>query len=225
MVAGLGDVEQADRGGGLAGRHEQGCEAALERRDPLLHGILRRVHDPGVDVPELLEREQVRRVGGVVEDVGRGLVDRQRPGAGGAVGHLSGVDLRGLEAPLRGVGHRCLPVSGAPVVTAGARQTWHCGATGSSPALAHGGCRAPGLHPGHPTAVGGLPASEPGLVADTHDLRANIQTCRDAGHPPPRHVSPREPPTRASSHVEPRKCPAAWVIRIGREGWGHDLPR
>ena len=101
---------QADRRRRLAGRHEQGREAALERRDPLLHGILRRVHDPGVDVPELLEREQVCRVGGVVEDVGRGLVDRQRPGAGGAVGHLSGVDLRGLEAPLRGVGHRCLPV-------------------------------------------------------------------------------------------------------------------
>src|ERR1700710_2026971 len=37
-------------------------------------------------------------------------------------------------------------------------------------------CRAAGLrllnlvnHPGHPTAVGGLPASEPGLDAGTHD--------------------------------------------------------
>src|SRR3954463_13083439 len=28
----------------------------------------------------------------------------------------------------------------------------------------------PGLHPGHPTAVGGLPASKPGLHAGTHDL-------------------------------------------------------
>src|SRR5262245_815402 len=29
----------------------------------------------------------------------------------------------------------------------------------------------PGPHPGHPTAVGGLPASKPGLHADAHDLR------------------------------------------------------
>ena len=32
-------------------------------------------------------------------------------------------------------------------------------------------CR-PGHHPGHPTAVGGLPASKPGLCAGTHDLVA-----------------------------------------------------
>ena len=30
----------------------------------------------------------------------------------------------------------------------------------------------PGHHPGHPTAVGGLPASKPGLDADTHDRPA-----------------------------------------------------
>src|SRR3954451_14940669 len=29
----------------------------------------------------------------------------------------------------------------------------------------------PGPHPGHPTAVGGLPASKPGLDAGAHDLR------------------------------------------------------
>jgi len=26
------------------------------------------------------------------------------------------------------------------------------------------------VHPGHPTAVGGLPLSKPGLCAETHDL-------------------------------------------------------
>ena len=193
VVTGLGDVEQADRRRGLAGRHEQGREAPLERRDPLLHGILRRVHDPGVDVPELLEREQVRRVRGVVEDVGRRLVDRQRPGAGGAVGHLPGVDLRGLEAPLRGVGHRCLPGSGAPGRTARRTSYVACGATGSSPALAHGGCRTPGLHPGHPTAVGGLPASEPGLVADTHDLRRIYRRAGMPVTPPAARLTSRTP--------------------------------
>src|SRR5690606_20437789 len=32
----------------------------------------------------------------------------------------------------------------------------------------------PGHHPGHPTACGGLPSSEPGLDAGTHDLPATI---------------------------------------------------
>src|SRR5215204_6574534 len=34
----------------------------------------------------------------------------------------------------------------------------------------------PGHHPGHPTAVGGLPASEPGLDAGTHDRQEAYRT-------------------------------------------------
>ena len=84
MVAGLGEVEQGERLGGLAAGDQQRADAALERGDALLDRGLRRVHDPGVDVAELLEREQVRGVVGVVEGVGGGLVDRQGPGVGGA---------------------------------------------------------------------------------------------------------------------------------------------
>ena len=51
--------------GGLAGRDEQRAGAALERGDALLDDGLRRVHDARVDVAELREREQVRRVVGV----------------------------------------------------------------------------------------------------------------------------------------------------------------
>src|SRR5699024_4295579 len=45
--------------------------------------------------------------------------------------------------------------------------------------------RRPGLHPGHPTAVGGLPASEPGLGAGAHDLGQQNATRRPTPVPLP----------------------------------------
>ena len=204
VVAGLGDVEQAEGGGRLAGRHEQGPDAPLEGRDPLLHGVLRRVHDPRVDVAELLEREEVLGVRGVVEDVRGRLVDRQRPGAGGAVGVLARVDLPGLEAPLGLVGHRHSWCQGAPA--AAVRTSCVCSAGGpGSPALAGGGCRSPGPHPGHPTAEGGLPASEPGLGAGAHDLPPWWDARAPASHP----VSPvgRTPPGLRPSPPPRRPLP------------------
>ena len=99
VVAGLGDVEDRERLRRLAAGDEQRADAALEARDALLHRVLGRVHDPRVDVAELLQREQVRGVLGVAEDERRGLVDRQGAGAGGAVRGLAGVDLAGLEGP------------------------------------------------------------------------------------------------------------------------------
>ena len=73
-------------------------QAGLER-------TLGGVHDAGVDVADLGQREQVLRVRGVAELEARGLVDRHRPGAGGRVGLAADVDLTCLETP--GVAHRC----------------------------------------------------------------------------------------------------------------------
>ena len=73
-------------------------DAALERGDALLEDVGRRVHDPGVDVPELLEPEQPRGVRGVVEDVARGGVDRDGAGVRRRVGLLAGVEGPGLGA-------------------------------------------------------------------------------------------------------------------------------
>ena len=56
------------------------ADAALERGDALLEDVGGRVHDPGVDVAELLEPEEAGGVGGVVEDVAGGGVDRDRAG-------------------------------------------------------------------------------------------------------------------------------------------------
>ena len=95
VVAGAGEVEDRQRLGRLAAGEAEGRDAALERGDALLEDVGRRVHDPGVDVPEFLEPEQPRRVRGVVEDVaGRG-VDRDGAGVGRRVGLLAACGERG----------------------------------------------------------------------------------------------------------------------------------
>ena len=187
--------------GGLAGRQEQGRDAAFERGDALLDDVLGRVHDPGVDVAGLGEAEQRGGVLGAVERVGRGLVDRQRPRVGRDVRRLAGVDLLGLERPARARvvratigravvrGCRC-SWRGSPVVMGRlwsrvdalsdncARRTSACllwGPVTTDPRLPVAvAATQPGHHPGHPTAVGGLPASKPGLDAGTHDRRRSV---------------------------------------------------
>ena len=101
VVAGVGEVEDREVLCGLTGRQEQRRDAAFQRRDALLDDVLRRVHDPGVDVAGLGKAEQRGGVLGAVERVGRGLVDRQRPRVGRDVRRLAGVDLLGLERPPR----------------------------------------------------------------------------------------------------------------------------
>ena len=86
--------------GRLPGRRCHRSDAILERGDPLLEHRHGRVHDARVDVPEPLQREEVRRVLGVLEDVRARLVDRHRAAAGDGIGTLAGVDGEGLEAVL-----------------------------------------------------------------------------------------------------------------------------
>ena len=79
--------------------------AALERRDALLEHRLGRVGDARIDVTEGLEIEQSRRMLDVVEDIGRGLIDRRRPRAGRGVRLRTGVDGKRVEAGLPVSGH------------------------------------------------------------------------------------------------------------------------
>ena len=76
-------------------------------------GLVRR----RVDVAELLQIEQSCRVVDVVEHVGRGLVDRHGPRAGGRIGLGAGVHRQGLEAvgALAHVRRSLLQPDGAPV--------------------------------------------------------------------------------------------------------------
>ena len=63
--------------------HRQSSHSALERGHALLQHGLRRIHDAGVDVAELLEREQVGGVLSGIELVGGRLIDRHRDRRGG----------------------------------------------------------------------------------------------------------------------------------------------
>ena len=56
--------------------------------------------ETGMVLAHLLEREQVRSVGGVIEDVRRGLVERHGAGVGLAVRGVALVDLDRLELVL-----------------------------------------------------------------------------------------------------------------------------
>ena len=69
----------------LAGGHGERRRPALDGGDPLLQNIRRRIHDARVDIAKLRQAEQVRRMLGRAELVGRRLVDRHGDGAGGWV--------------------------------------------------------------------------------------------------------------------------------------------
>jgi hypothetical protein len=92
VVAGARQVEDGQRLRRLPRRQPERADAALERRHALLEDVGRGVHDPGVDVSELLEREEPGGVIGVLEVVGAGGVDRDGARAGGRIGLLSGVE-------------------------------------------------------------------------------------------------------------------------------------
>ena len=98
VVAGAGEVEDRQRLGRLARRDPEGPDAALESGDALLEHVGGRVHDPGVDVAELLQSEEAGGVIGVVEDVARGGVDRHCARLGRGINRLAGVDGEGLVA-------------------------------------------------------------------------------------------------------------------------------
>ena len=78
-------------------RRREGRHAAFERRDAFFENVGRRIHQPCVDVAELLEGEQPGAVRGVFELIGRRLVDRHRARTGGGIDVLTGVQLEGFE--------------------------------------------------------------------------------------------------------------------------------
>ena len=91
IVAGTRDVLDRENRSRLPGRQRQSGDAAFQRRYALFQHVVRRVHDAGIDVAELLEREQVRCMLGVVELIRRCLIDRHGNGAGRGVRAPAGV--------------------------------------------------------------------------------------------------------------------------------------
>jgi hypothetical protein len=73
--------------------------AAFKRRDALLKRVPCRVLDAGIDVAKLFQREQPRRVAGVLKLIGTRLNDRNRHRAARRVGPIiPAMQHEGLEA-------------------------------------------------------------------------------------------------------------------------------
>ena len=100
MVAGVAQLREQQRLRRLAAAGRDRADPALEARDPLLERRDGRVAEPRVDVPVLLQREQVGGVLGVLEHERRRLVDRDGARAGGRVGARAGVDRARAHAPV-----------------------------------------------------------------------------------------------------------------------------
>ena len=111
MVAGRCDVLHGDGDGCRAAGHTKRAHAALERRDALLKDRGSGVGETRVNVAGLRKGKAAGRRGGILENVGRGSVNRHRAGIGGGVGaFLAGMGLEGLKTVgVLGVGHRRSP--------------------------------------------------------------------------------------------------------------------
>ena len=88
------------RGEGESGR------AAVHRSQALFENIVRRVHQPAIDVAELGEAEEIGGMFRAVENIRGRRVDRDGTRVRGRVGHLTRVDSKGSEAVIRFVTHR-----------------------------------------------------------------------------------------------------------------------
>ena len=99
---------EQQRLGRLPAAGRDGADPALQARDALLERGDGRVAEARVDVPVLLQREQVGRVRGVLEHERRRLVDRHGARAGGRIRSRAGVDRAGARAPVAvlRLGHR-----------------------------------------------------------------------------------------------------------------------
>ena len=100
VIAGVAQLGEQQRLGGLPAAGRDGADPALEARDPLLERGDRRIAQARVDVPVLLQREQIGRILGVLEHERGGLVDRDRARTRGRVRARAGVDCAGAHPPI-----------------------------------------------------------------------------------------------------------------------------
>ena len=91
-----------------AGTRGEPGAAVFERRHALLEDRRGRIGQAHIDIAESLQVEQARGVLGVLEDIGRRLVNRYRARAGDRVGDLPRVQAKGLDAEFS-VSHGFLP--------------------------------------------------------------------------------------------------------------------
>ena len=79
--------------------------AAFEGRDAFGERLQGGVGQAGIDVADFLQVEEPCGAVGIAERIGRGLVDRHLPRAGGRVRLGAGMDLKRVETELSGHGN------------------------------------------------------------------------------------------------------------------------
>ena len=97
VVAHFGDGFQRIFDGCHAGGHCQRAHAAFHGRDPFLQHRIGGVHDAGVNIPGYLQIKQIRPMLGIVEGIGRGLVDRCHHCLGGGIHLKAGTHGKGFH--------------------------------------------------------------------------------------------------------------------------------
>ena len=97
VLSRVDDGQQRGRDRRLAAGKGQPRRAAVERRKPLFQHVGRGVHQPRVDIAELAQAEEVRRMFRVVKDIARRGVDRHGAGGRGGIGRLAGVQCQGAD--------------------------------------------------------------------------------------------------------------------------------
>ncbi len=105
VVAGIeqGRDGEMHRGHAACGRDR--ADAVFQRGEPLLQHRDRRIRNPRVDVPGAFEVEQRRGVIGILEHVGRGLVDRDRTRSRHGIGMLARMEGQRFKAGRLRCGH------------------------------------------------------------------------------------------------------------------------
>jgi len=102
VIAGARNVEDGIDHRRLPAGDRERADAAFKRGQPLLEHVGRGIHDPRVDVAELLQGEEPRGVRRIVEVVRRRLVDRDGASLGRRVSIVPAVQGGRLEAARRG---------------------------------------------------------------------------------------------------------------------------
>ncbi len=109
LIAGLKDVCNSQCNGSLARSGGDARSSTLQSGDALLQNVGGRVHDAGVDVAELLQGKQPRRMRRVIENVAGRLIDRYGAGLGSWVHILPAVQSDRFQSGflVGGGAHRC----------------------------------------------------------------------------------------------------------------------
>ena len=99
VVAGLGEIDDRVEDTAGARGHAQAAKLwpSFEQGNPLFQHVGRRVHEPGIDIAQLSQSEEIGRMLGALENVGTGAIDGHAASESCRVGLSTAVQAKSLE--------------------------------------------------------------------------------------------------------------------------------